>query len=163
MLLAQAVWLQSADDDLLNNYKKERRKKIRMDISKGQLEEVYIINQLGIHPTAEKLGATVQEIRNLLKFYGIKTLRNNYGNKYPEETFNKLNNANWLKEQYIIKNRTCREIGEEIRVSHATIHERVVKLGLKKQRRILPEIRKKLQDREFIIHEYEIKKALGVL
>lgn len=141
-------------DIIPTNYTRGNRKVLKKNITKEQLEDLYITKQLGAIPIAKLLNISRQDVRNLLHFYKIEIQYNTYGNKYPEEILNKLNDSEWLKEQYITKNRTCKEIGEEIGVSNNAIHKRVVKLGLKKERKISENIAEKLQDKDFIIHEY---------
>lgn len=100
-------------------------------LSKEDLYDMYITKNMSTLEIAKKLGVVNTTVGNRLKHYGIPTRKGRQGrapNKYNLEL-----SKEYLEEEYIVKDRTLKNIAEEHKVPKHVIQTLTLKYNLRKQ------------------------------
>ena len=93
---------------------------------------------------AEELNVSPETVRNWLRKHGIE-VRGVYESRLLEADTEKLNDEEWLCEQYIERRRSSFDIADELNTSAATVRKRLEHYGV--------EIRSGIQDPDHLEHK----------
>lgn len=92
--------------------------------SKDWLIQNYSATDIQVRDLAAKIGVQHTQLYEYIKKYGITK------GHYSNVDYDKLNDPEWLKNEYIVKNRTMQDIQRELRCTSSTLYARLSKFGL---------------------------------
>lgn len=94
---------------------------------KEWVEQKYIVEDLSSYDLADLCGVTRPTVINWLRRHGIDV--DDPGPRNPGNV-QKLKDAEWLRKQYVDKQRTTPDIGSELDVDHSTVRKYLNKHGI---------------------------------
>lgn len=94
------------------------------------LRKQYVEKKRSICDIADELGTTTTPIRNKFEQYGIES-RSRSDTQLPDEATDRLEDEEWLRNQYIEKQRSTRNIANELNISRITVRRWLIRYSIK--------------------------------
>jgi len=93
-------------------------------ITKKQIEDEYLNTDRNLQQVADLFGCSMSTFRRALRLYDLKGKKRESENKF-------LRDKDWLRDVYIIKQKSIRQIAQEINSTIGAVHSAIRHLGIK--------------------------------
>jgi transposase-like protein len=121
------------------------------------LREQYWKNKKTLQEIADKCGCSKQTVNRWMKCHGIER-RNG---RFPAD--NRLTDEQWIREQYIEKERSGRDIADECGCSSDTVYNWMMRHDIERRKGVgRPCVDKRLTDEEWLRAQYTEKEKSGI-
>jgi hypothetical protein len=123
----------------------------------GWLREQYVDQRRTTYEIGDELGVSGDLVATWLGRHGIET-RSNLERKMPAEAAEKLQDEDWVKEQYVEQRRSTVDIADELGVSTRPIFSALERHGIEKrsvlESKLPAGVAEKLQDKDWLREQY---------
>ena len=138
-------------------------KNVLDSLTKDYLIDMYVNKRNTLKEISNIVGCSRDVVANTMKRFGIERRGGSYAQGISKDILDKLNDKDWLYDQYVTNNKNTYQLGEELGCSNSTIinylknHDIYIRQGTE-SRGISKELLDKLNDKDWLYDQYIVQR-----